>query len=47
MPRYHGDDVAEQVAARKALTPDESLAMVAKIKAALEEDEEPPTQNKL
>ena len=40
LPRYSGDDVATQVAARKSLTHEDSLLMAAKIKAALLEDDE-------
>ena len=40
VPRYSGDDVAAQVAARKPLSHDESVEMAEKIKAALSEDDE-------
>ena len=42
LPRYEGDDVAAQIAARRNLSEEESNEMVAKIQAALAEDEEPP-----
>ena len=41
LPRYEGDDVAAQIAARRNLSEEESNEMVAKIQAALAEDEEP------
>ena len=48
LPRFTGDDVATQVAARKSLSHEESLAMATKIKAAMVEDlDEPLDENKL
>ena len=41
IPRFHGDDVPAQIAARKQLSAEESEALVAKIKAALARDIEP------
>ena len=41
-PRHHGDDISSMMASRQPLPDAEAEQMAAKIRAALEEDEEPP-----